>query len=165
VLDVPAKDVRKKAGCNRAHVPGGHGGEAHRLRRRIKKQLATAALWGMAQGAAGDAGGAEPARVIASNPETLLRRQRAYGYSEEDLKVLLTPMGATGAEPIARWPRCASGLPFRPPAAVVQLLPSSFRAVTTRPSIRFARDGDVADQLYRTEAQTFWTRHGQLPHG
>ena len=38
----------------------------------------------------------EPARVIASNPETLLRRQRAYGYSEEDLKILLGPMGREG---------------------------------------------------------------------
>ena len=42
----------------------------------------------------------EPARVIASNPETLLRRQRAAGYSEEDLRILLTPMAANGAEPI-----------------------------------------------------------------
>ncbi len=42
----------------------------------------------------------EPSRVIASNPETLQRRQRAYGYSEEDLRLLLAPMGATGAEPV-----------------------------------------------------------------
>jgi len=42
----------------------------------------------------------EPSRVIASNPETLLRRQRASGYSEEDLKILLTPMGANGQEPL-----------------------------------------------------------------
>src|SRR6185369_1065215 len=42
----------------------------------------------------------EPSRVIASNPETLLRRQRAYGYSEEDLRLLLGPMGARGEEPV-----------------------------------------------------------------
>jgi glutamate synthase domain-containing protein 2/glutamate synthase domain-containing protein 1/glutamate synthase domain-containing protein 3 len=42
----------------------------------------------------------EPSRTIASNPETLLRRQRACGYSEEDLRILLTPMAAEGAEPI-----------------------------------------------------------------
>ncbi len=42
----------------------------------------------------------EPSRVIASNPETLLRRQRAYGYSEEDLRILLAPMGAKGEEPV-----------------------------------------------------------------
>ncbi len=42
----------------------------------------------------------EPSRVIASNPETLLRRQRACGYSEEDLRILLGPMAAKGEEPI-----------------------------------------------------------------
>jgi len=42
----------------------------------------------------------EPSRLITSNPETLLRRQRAFGYSEEDLKILLGPMGAKGEEPI-----------------------------------------------------------------
>ncbi len=42
----------------------------------------------------------EPARTIASNPETLQRRQRAYGYSEEDLRILLAPMAINGQEPI-----------------------------------------------------------------
>src|SRR6202034_994709 len=42
----------------------------------------------------------EPSRTIASNPETLLRRQRACGYSEEDLRIILTPMAANGEEPI-----------------------------------------------------------------
>ena len=41
----------------------------------------------------------EPVRTIAFNPETLLRRQRACGYSEEDLRILLAPMAATAAEP------------------------------------------------------------------
>jgi glutamate synthase domain-containing protein 2/glutamate synthase domain-containing protein 1/glutamate synthase domain-containing protein 3 len=42
----------------------------------------------------------EPSRTIASNPETLQRRQRAFGYSEEDLRILLAPMGAKGEEPV-----------------------------------------------------------------
>src|SRR6202035_2308871 len=42
----------------------------------------------------------EPWRVISSDPETLLRRQRASGYSEEDLRVLLGPLGAKGEEPL-----------------------------------------------------------------
>jgi glutamate synthase (NADPH) large chain len=42
----------------------------------------------------------EPSRTIAFNPETLLRRQRACGYSEEDLRILLAPMAANGEEPI-----------------------------------------------------------------
>jgi len=42
----------------------------------------------------------EPSRIIASNQETLIRRQRAAGYSEEDLRILLLPMAAKGEEPI-----------------------------------------------------------------
>src|ERR1700691_2266129 len=42
----------------------------------------------------------EPSRTIAFNPETLLRRQRACGYSEEDLCILIGPMAAKGEEPI-----------------------------------------------------------------
>jgi glutamate synthase (NADPH/NADH) large chain len=42
----------------------------------------------------------EPSRVIGSNPETLLRRQRACGYSEEDLRILIIPMAAKGEEPV-----------------------------------------------------------------
>ena len=42
----------------------------------------------------------EPARVIGFNAETLLRRQRACGYSEEDLRILLAPMAAEGQEPV-----------------------------------------------------------------
>jgi glutamate synthase (ferredoxin) len=35
-----------------------------------------------------------------SDRESILRRQRAFGYTEEDLRLLLGPMAATGAEPI-----------------------------------------------------------------
>jgi glutamate synthase domain-containing protein 2/glutamate synthase domain-containing protein 1/glutamate synthase domain-containing protein 3 len=42
----------------------------------------------------------EPSRTIAFNPETLLRRQRACGYSEEDLRILIGPMAAKGEEPV-----------------------------------------------------------------
>jgi len=42
----------------------------------------------------------EPWKMASSDPKTLLRRQRAFGYSEEDLRVLLGPMGAKGEEPI-----------------------------------------------------------------
>ncbi len=42
----------------------------------------------------------EPSRTIPTNHETLLRRQRACGYSEEDLRILLGPMAAKGEEPV-----------------------------------------------------------------
>jgi glutamate synthase (NADPH/NADH) large chain len=37
---------------------------------------------------------------IAHSTASVRRRQRAFGYTEEELKVILTPMGATGAEPL-----------------------------------------------------------------
>ena len=42
----------------------------------------------------------EPSRTHPPDPETLLRRQRAYGYSDEDLKMILVPMASAGEEPV-----------------------------------------------------------------
>jgi glutamate synthase domain-containing protein 2/glutamate synthase domain-containing protein 1/glutamate synthase domain-containing protein 3 len=42
----------------------------------------------------------EPARMHFPDVETLLRRQRAFGYSDEDLRMILTPMGTKGEEPV-----------------------------------------------------------------
>jgi glutamate synthase domain-containing protein 2/glutamate synthase domain-containing protein 1/glutamate synthase domain-containing protein 3 len=103
VLDVPAEDIRKKG-----RLQPGRMFLVDTVQQRIisdaeiKKELAGRqpyAAWLKEQQVTLDHL-PEPSRVIASNPETLLRRQRAYGYSEEDLRILLGPMGATGAEPI-----------------------------------------------------------------
>ncbi|MBL8238598.1 MAG: glutamate synthase large subunit [Bryobacterales bacterium] len=42
----------------------------------------------------------EPGRVYATDHATILQRQRAFGYSDEDLKTILAPMGEKGEEPI-----------------------------------------------------------------
>ena len=42
----------------------------------------------------------EPSRVHGSNHETILCRQRAFGYTAEDLKMVIEPMAATGMEPV-----------------------------------------------------------------
>jgi glutamate synthase domain-containing protein 2/glutamate synthase domain-containing protein 1/glutamate synthase domain-containing protein 3 len=42
----------------------------------------------------------EPPRVYEFDSETLLQRQRCFGYTEEDLRVILTPMAVNGEEPI-----------------------------------------------------------------
>jgi glutamate synthase domain-containing protein 2/glutamate synthase domain-containing protein 1/glutamate synthase domain-containing protein 3 len=103
VLDVPAEDVRKKG-----RLQPGRMFLVDTVQKRIvsdaeiKKQLAARqpyANWLQEQQITLDHL-PEPSRVIASNPETLLRRQRAYGYSEEDLRILLAPMGARGEEPV-----------------------------------------------------------------
>jgi glutamate synthase (NADPH) large chain len=102
VLDVPAEDIRKKG-----RLQPGRMFLVDTVQKRIisdaeiKKELAGRqpyAAWLKEQQVTLEQL-PEPARVIASNPETLLRRQRAYGYSEEDLKIILGPMGANGMEP------------------------------------------------------------------
>src|SRR5580658_5364316 len=103
VLDVHAEDIRKKG-----RLQPGRMFLVDTVQKRIisdaeiKKQLAGRqpySAWLKEQQVSVDSL-AEPSRVIASNPETLLRRQRAFGYSEEDLKVVLGPMGSNGEEPI-----------------------------------------------------------------
>ncbi len=42
----------------------------------------------------------EPARVHGSDHATIMARQRAFGYTDEDVRFLMTPMAANGEEPI-----------------------------------------------------------------
>jgi len=42
----------------------------------------------------------EPPRTYGYDPDTLLIRQRAFGYTDEDLRILLAPMAAKGEEPV-----------------------------------------------------------------
>ncbi len=42
----------------------------------------------------------EPSRMHYPDAETILRRQRAFGYSDEDLRMILGPMASNGEEPI-----------------------------------------------------------------
>ena len=41
----------------------------------------------------------EPTRVHARSHETIIARQRVFGYTEEDLKIIMEPMARTGEEP------------------------------------------------------------------
>ena len=103
VIEVPAEDVRKKG-----RLMPGRMFLVDTVQQRIisdseiKKQLAGRQPFGewLKQQQVTMDMLPEPPRVIASNSETLLRRQRASGYSEEDLRILLLPMGAYGEEPI-----------------------------------------------------------------
>jgi glutamate synthase (NADPH/NADH) large chain len=42
----------------------------------------------------------QPPRVYGFDSSTILTRQRAFGYSEEDLKMILAPMATNGEEPV-----------------------------------------------------------------
>ena len=41
-----------------------------------------------------------PKQIHGTDPDTLLQRQQAFGYTQEDLRIILAPMAASGAEPI-----------------------------------------------------------------
>ncbi|GAB4322778.1 MAG: glutamate synthase large subunit [Candidatus Sumerlaeia bacterium] len=41
-----------------------------------------------------------PPRIPPEDPDVLLRRQHAFGYTEEELNVLLSPMASNGQEPV-----------------------------------------------------------------
>ena len=42
----------------------------------------------------------EPPRVYESDLDSIVMRQRAFGYTDEDIRVLMQPMAATGEEPV-----------------------------------------------------------------
>ena len=42
----------------------------------------------------------EPPRVYGSDLETIVMRQRAFGYTDEDIRVLMAPMAGNGEEPV-----------------------------------------------------------------
>jgi glutamate synthase (NADPH/NADH) large chain len=42
----------------------------------------------------------EPPRVYGFDPKTIITRQRAFGYTEEDIRMLLAPMAVGGEEPV-----------------------------------------------------------------
>ncbi len=42
----------------------------------------------------------QPPRVYGFDPKTIVSRQRAFGYTEEDLRILLAPMAINGEEPV-----------------------------------------------------------------
>ena len=42
----------------------------------------------------------DPPQVYESDLDTIVMRQRAFGYTDEDIRILMAPMAATGEEPI-----------------------------------------------------------------
>ncbi|HVA94849.1 MAG TPA: glutamate synthase large subunit [Candidatus Dormibacteraeota bacterium] len=84
-----------------------------------------------------------PAQVLPTNYDTILMRQRAFGYTDEDLKTILAPSALQGQEPIGSMGidtplACLSDKP--------QLLFSYFKqmfAQVTNPAIDSIREGLV----------------------
>lgn len=67
----------------------------------VKRQLATLHPWQkwLDEGAVRLADLPEREHIV-HPPASITRRQRTFGYTEEEVRLLLTPMGQTGAEPL-----------------------------------------------------------------
>jgi glutamate synthase (ferredoxin) len=86
----------------------------------------------------------DPTRVRPTNaPDTLLRLQQAFGYGAEDLRLVIDPMGSTGADPV--W-SMGDDTPIPPLSAVPPGLYAYFRqrfAQVTNPPIDSLRESMV----------------------
>src|SRR4051794_11494288 len=86
----------------------------------------------------------DPARVPpAHEGEPLVRLQRAFGYSSEDLRLVLEPMGSTGGDPL--W-SMGDDTPIPPLASIAPSLYTYFRqrfAQVTNPPIDSLRESMV----------------------
>ena len=86
----------------------------------------------------------DPARIPPTNTgDSLVRLQRSFGYGSEDLRLVLEPMGSTGADPV--W-SMGDDTPIPPLSAVPQTLYAYFRqrfAQVTNPPIDSLRESMV----------------------
>ena len=87
----------------RPHAAGGHRRRPHHSRRRAQGAPVRAGKpygeWLKANQITLDSL-PEPPRVYESDLDSIVMRQRAFGYTDEDLRVLMLPMAEKGEEPI-----------------------------------------------------------------
>src|SRR5215469_3738188 len=103
VLEVPAHEIRKKGRLQPGRMFLVDTIEGRIIAdKEIKKRLASRqpySAWLKGRQITLDQL-AEPARTHPGNTATLLERQRAFGYSDEDLKMIMEPMATKGEEPV-----------------------------------------------------------------
>ncbi len=86
-----------RAGCSSSTPPRGASSTTRRSRRRSPPSTRTAS--GSAAGIVELADLPEREHVVFSH-DSVLRRQQVFGYTHEELKIIIAPMAQTGAEPI-----------------------------------------------------------------
>ncbi len=92
---------------------------------------------------------------VTLSDQPLRRRQQAFGYSQEDLRVLFEPMAREAAEPIGSMGNDLSlGSAFRPGPAAVLLLQAAVRPghqPADRPDPRGNRDESLHEPWHRAQ--------------
>ncbi len=145
IVDLDPREVVEcgKVGPGEVLVVDTRRGEVdpeHRRQAGGRRAPALRAVGGAAHGHAG----ARPARVPPVHTgEALLRAQRSFGYGFEDLRLVLEPMGGTGADPV--W-SMGDDTPIPPLSALPQSLYAYFRqrfAQVTNPPIDSLREAMV----------------------
>ena len=136
VLDIPPEQ-RRAQGPPAAgpHVPGRHRGGPHRRRRGDQGQRwRRASRIGSGSTRTSSSSTSFPSRptsppIDGYEADDLLKQQQAFGYTIEDLKMLMAPMAANGQEPVGSM---GTDTPLAvlsdKSAAAVQLLQAAVRA-------------------------------------
>jgi len=110
-------------------------------------------------------------KLVKSNPETIAQRMRAFGYTSEELKMILTPMAVNGQEPVGSM---GDDTPLAVLSDKPKLLFNYFKqlfAQVTNPPIDPLREGLVMSLMTFTgkkrnilEETTQHCRQLKLPH-
>ena len=133
VLDVPPERVLHKGPAAAGpHVPGGHRAGPHRRRRGDQAQdRHRAALPPMARQAHcwNWQTCRRPPHVPEPDHDTVLQRQQAFGYTFEDLRIIMAPMARDGVEAVGSMgTRHAAGGAVEQAATALQLFQATLRA-------------------------------------
>lgn len=102
VLDIDPSMVVRKGRLRPGQMLLADTAEGHLIEdHELKQQLAHQQPWGQWVADNRIELGSLPEREhIIHTPASIVRRQRTFGYTEEEVRVLLTPMGQNGQEPI-----------------------------------------------------------------
>ena len=157
VLDIPPENVAHQgAAAPRPDLPGRHrAGPDHRRRGDQGRARGRASLRRVAARATSCSLDDLPRPRAAPSPTTrrCCTRQIAFGYTHEDLRILLAPMAMNGEEPIGSMGTdTALAVLSEPAAAALRLLQAALRPghePAARPDPRGARDVDGDDDRAR----------------
>ena len=136
---------------------GGSGAGPHHSRSELKQQLSARQPYGewIKEHQITLDALPEPTRVMETDHDTIRCRQRAFGYSDEDLRFLITPMAVDGQEAVGSMGTdtplaCLSDKP----QSLFNYFKQLFAQVTNPPiDPDPRRAGDVTDQLHRHRAE------------
>ena len=104
VVEFPAREnPRSRAACGRDgcswSIPA-RAGSSPTTRSRARSPARSRIGAGWTRIASSCAGCSMRRTLVKSDPQTIAQRMRAFGYTREELKMILTPMAANGQEPV-----------------------------------------------------------------